>query len=134
MKALCYLAAPPMEMGMNIVYVEDDPANILLLERVTHSTGDYLTTFADAETALESDLVWDADLLLVDIHLPGELSGLDMTDILRQHGVDAPVIVITAYDTPEYLARCREIGGDLYLVKPVSVPDLVDLLNEYRAY
>lgn len=119
---------------MNIVYVEDDPTNILLLERVTHSTGDYLATFTDAETALESDTLWDADLLLVDIHLPGDLSGLDMTEYLRENGVMTPVIMITAYDTPEYLARCREIGGDLYLVKPVSVPDLVDLLNEYRAY
>ena len=45
---------------MNIVYVEDDPTNVLLLERVTHSTGDYLATFTDAETALESDTIWDA--------------------------------------------------------------------------
>ncbi len=119
---------------MNIVYVEDDPTNILLLERVTHSTGDYLATFMDAESALDSDTTWNADLLLVDIHLPGEMNGLDMAEILRQHGVNVPVVVITAYDTPEYLARCREIGGDMYLVKPVSVPELVELLNEYRAY
>ncbi len=117
---------------MNIVYVEDDPTNILLLERVTHSTGDYLATFTDAESALDSAELWDADLLLVDIHLPGELNGLDMTDILRRNGVNAPVIVITAYDTPELLARCREIGGDMYLVKPVSVPELVELLNDFR--
>ncbi len=119
---------------MNIVYVEDDPANIMLLERVTHSTGDALITFADAETALDSDTIWDADLLLVDVHLPGELNGLDMADILRRHGVDAPMVVISAYDTPEYVARSGQLGTDQYLVKPVSVPELMDLLNNYRPY
>lgn len=117
---------------MNIVYVEDDPTNILLLERVTNNTGDYLVTFMDAESALDSDLIWDADLFLVDIHLPGELNGLDMADILRQNGVDVPVIMITAYDIPDYIERSRVVGGDLYLVKPVSVPELVELLNDYR--
>jgi len=117
---------------MNIVYVEDDPTNILLLERVTNNTGDYLVTFMDAETALDSDVIWDADLFLVDIHLPGEINGLDMADILRQNGVQVPVIMITAYDIPDYIERSREVGGDLYLVKPVSVPELVELLNDYR--
>lgn len=119
---------------MNIIYVEDDPTNILLLERVTYSTGDFLVTFADAESALDSDVIWDADLFLVDIHLPGDLNGLDMTDILRQNGVNVPVVMITAYDLPDYVERCRDIGGDLYLVKPVSVPELVEVLNEFRTY
>lgn len=117
---------------MNIVYIEDDPTNILLLERVTYSTGDYLTTFTDAESALDSDLIWDADLLLVDIHLPGDLNGLDMTEVLRENGLTTPVVMLTAYDFPEYMARTRELGGDLYLVKPISVPELVEVLNDYR--
>jgi two-component system, NarL family, capsular synthesis sensor histidine kinase RcsC len=119
---------------MNIVYIEDDPTNVLLLDRVTRSTGDDLITFADAETALHSDTIWNADLFLVDIHLPGALNGLDLTDILRRNGIDVPVVMITAYDFPEYVDRCRDIGGDLYLVKPVSVPELVELLNDYRSY
>ncbi len=119
---------------MNIVYVEDDPANIMLLERVTHSTGDTLITFSDAETALESDVIWNADLLLVDVHLPGELNGLDMADILRRHGVETPMVVISAYDTTEYVERSGQLGTDQYLIKPVSVPELMDLLDNYRPY
>jgi CheY-like chemotaxis protein len=117
---------------MNIIYVEDDPTNISLLERVTNSTGDMLVTFNDAESALDSDFIWEADLFLVDIHLPGDLNGLDMADILRQNGIEVPVVMITAYDLPDYIARYREIGGDLYLVKPVSVLELVEVLDGYR--
>jgi CheY-like chemotaxis protein len=124
----------PLGAKMNIVYVEDDPTNVLLLERVTNSTGDALVTFTDAESALDSETIWDADLFLVDIHLPGNINGLDMTDVLRQNGINVPVVMITAYDLPDYVRRCREVGGDLYLVKPVSVPELVELLNDYRAY
>jgi CheY-like chemotaxis protein len=118
---------------MNIIYVEDDPTNILLLERVTNATGDVLIKFNDAESALESGSIWQADLFLVDIHLPGSINGLDMADILRQNGITTPVVMITAYDLPDYIARCRQIGGDLYLVKPVSVPELVEVLNDYRS-
>lgn len=119
---------------MNIVYVEDDPTNVMLLERVTSSTGDVLVTFSDAESALNSEAIWDADVFLIDIHLPGDLSGLDFADILRQNNINAPVIMITAYDLPDYVARYRELGGDLYLVKPVSVPELVEVLNDFRSY
>jgi CheY-like chemotaxis protein len=119
---------------MNIIYVEDDPTNVLLLERVTHSTGDALITFTDAESALDSDMIWAAELFLVDVHLPGKLNGLDMTDILRRNGVNVPIVILSAYDLPDYIQRCRDVGGDLYLVKPVSVPELVELLNEYRSY
>jgi two-component system secretion system response regulator SalR len=117
---------------VNIVYVEDDPANVLLLDRVTYSTGVALLPFQDAESALESGAIGDADLLLVDIHLPGALNGLDMTEVLRDHGVDVPVVMITAYDLPDYVQRTRALGGDQYLVKPVSVSDLMNLLNGYR--
>jgi CheY-like chemotaxis protein len=117
---------------MNIIYVEDDPTNILLLERLTKSTGDVLVTFSDAESALHSDFIWDADLFLVDIRLPGDINGLDMADILRRKGITAPLVMITAYDLPDYVARYRALGGELYLVKPVSVPELVEVLNDYR--
>lgn len=117
---------------MNIIYVEDDPGNIQLVQRLTRSTGDLLATFPDAESALASDAIWDADLILVDIRLPGKLTGLDMTGMLRDYGVNVPVVMITAYDLPDYMARYRDVGADLFLIKPVSIPELVDVLNEYR--
>ncbi len=117
---------------MNIIYVEDDPGNIQLLQRLTRTTGDRLATFGDAESALQSDAIWDADLILVDIRLPGKLTGLDMTSVLREHGINVPVVMITAYDLPDYIARYRDVGADLFLIKPVSVPELVDVLNEFR--
>ncbi|WP_119065380.1 response regulator [Aggregatilinea lenta] len=117
---------------MNIIYVEDDPGNIQLVQRLTRSTGDTLQTFPDAESALSSETIWDADLILVDIRLPGKLTGLDMTGLLRDHGLNVPVIMITAYDIPDYIERYRDVGANLFLIKPVSVPVLVDVLNEYR--
>ncbi|HML22748.1 MAG TPA: response regulator [Aggregatilinea sp.] len=117
---------------MNIIYVEDDPGNIQLVQRLTRSTGDLLLTFPDAESALASDAIWNADLILMDIRLPGKINGLDMTGMLRQHGLNVPVIMITAYDLPDYVERYRDVGADLFLIKPVSVPELVDVLNEYR--
>lgn len=117
---------------MNIIYVEDDPGNIQLVQRLTRSTGDLLQTYPDAESALASEAIWDADLILVDIRLPGKLNGLDMTGMLREYGLDVPVIMITAYDLPDYVSQYRDVGANLFLIKPVSVPVLVDVLNEYR--
>jgi CheY-like chemotaxis protein len=59
------------------------------------------------------------------------MSGLELTRLLRQKGVDVPVIGITAYDTL-YADQYEASGLDTYLEKPVAIQDMLDLINTYR--
>ncbi len=117
---------------MHIIYVEDNASNIALLERVVHQTGDTLTTFTSAEEAVRSISSGDADLILTDLDFGGDMDGLELIEILRERGIDAPIVAVSAYDLPDYVQRAEIAGNDAFVVKPVSVATLIDLINAYR--
>ncbi len=118
---------------MHIIYVEDDPTNIALVERVLHNTQDTLSTFTTAEEAAEQIRPGDADLILTDIDFGvGAMNGIKLTEILRARGIDVPIIAITAYDLQDYARWAEKAGSSQYMVKPVSVPELLNILEHYR--
>jgi CheY-like chemotaxis protein len=117
---------------MHIIYIEDDPTNIALVERVVRMAHDTLTTYVSAEDAAIQIQAGDADLILTDIDFGGGMNGLELTQILRERGVTIPIIAITAYDLQDYMRWAEQAGSDQFVVKPVSVPHLLDILDFYR--
>ncbi len=117
---------------MHIIYVEDEDSNIALLERVVNQTGDTLTAFTSVEEAVHHIYPGDADLILTDLDFGGGMDGLQLIEILRERGVSAPIVAISAYDLPDYLHRAEAAGNDAFVVKPISVALLIDIINTYR--
>ena len=77
-----------------------------------------------AEVAMDGDAALDRltedppfDLLILDGALPGR-SGLEVLKILREDQTDAPVLVLTAGDTPDAIVRALNLGADATLAKP----------------
>jgi CheY-like chemotaxis protein len=118
---------------MRIVYVEDNLANVALIERICHMNDDELVTFSDAEEALSEINPGIADLILMDLNLGNRsLDGLQLTRLLRQKGVGEPIVAITAYDTLGYADQYAAAGCNYYVRKPVSVRSMLNLINDYR--
>jgi CheY-like chemotaxis protein len=118
---------------MRIVYIEDNAANVALVERICHLSKDEIVTFTNADEALSELEPESADLILMDLHLGNRsINGLELTRLLRQKGITVPIIAITAYDSMGYADQYEAAGCDKYLRKPVSIPHIVNLLNEYR--
>ncbi|MBI5960025.1 MAG: response regulator [Chloroflexi bacterium] len=117
---------------MRIIYIEDDPTNIALVERVVRMGHDTLTTYMTAEEAAASIIPGAADLILTDIDFGDGMSGLELTRLLRERGINVPIIAITAYDLQEYVRWAELVGNDNFMVKPVNVPDLINLFDFYR--
>jgi two-component system, NarL family, capsular synthesis sensor histidine kinase RcsC len=118
---------------MRILYIEDNPTNVALINRVIQMSGDELHTFDTAEDALEKSDISSFDVIITDIFLGENLmDGLDFTATLRERGVTAPIIAITAYDFDAYERRSMDAGSDFYLVKPIAPVDIVNLLNNLR--
>ncbi|MBK6689718.1 MAG: response regulator [Deltaproteobacteria bacterium] len=63
------------------------------------------------------------DLVLMDIHLPGDLDGIECARALRD-GFDVPVVFLTAYSDADTLSRAASVGPHGYLVKPVRTDEL----------
>jgi len=106
---------------MRTLVIEDDQAQRESLYGQLVGLGQDVTAVADAESALVAHLREPFDLLLVDWVLPG-MDGLRLVQRLRsQPGGDSPfVIVVTARDRPEDLARVLDAGADDYLAKPID--------------
>ncbi len=118
---------------MRIVYVEDNLANVALIERICHMNSDQLVTFTEAESALAEIGPGSADLILMDLNLGNRsMDGLRLTRMLRQKGVSEPIIAITAYDTMGYADQYAAAGCNDYVRKPVSIRGMLNLINDYR--
>jgi len=109
---------------MKILIVEDE-----------QKTGDYLkqglTEFGFTVDLARNGLdglylakTGDFDLIILDVMLPG-LNGWQVLDALRQHGLQIPVLFLTAKDQVEDRVKGLELGADDYLVKPFAFSELV---------
>lgn len=112
---------------MRILYVEDNPANLFLVKRVARMGNHEVLNYIDGEDALANFERDKPDLVLMDIQLSGELSGLDVVKRLRADGYTLPIVAVTAYAMLGDRERCIEAGCDDYLAKPLPVPQLVEL-------
>jgi DNA-binding response OmpR family regulator len=65
-----------------------------------------------------------ANLILMDVHLP-DSSGFALIDKLRQSGVETPVIFLTGESDEVKKVKGLEMGGDDYITKPFSFPELI---------
>lgn len=118
---------------MRIIYVEDNVANVALVERICHMNSDELVTYNEAESALADIDPGTADLILMDLNLGSRsMDGLRLTRMLRQKGVNEPIVAITAYDTMGYADQYVAAGCNDYVRKPVSIRGMLNLINGYR--
>lgn len=118
-----------------VMYVEDNPTNIRLMEQILDLVSDAeLTSTHTAENALEMVNSVNPDLILMDINLPG-MNGIQALNRLRASPdtESVPVIAISADAIPESIQRGLEAGFHSYLTKPIRVDEILDIIDSIRA-
>lgn len=105
--------------GGSILIVDDDEGNRTMLSRRLQRLGFQTTTAENGRSALEKLKDARFDLMLLDIQMP-ELNGYQVLECLKADPAirDVPVIVLSASDEIERVARCIEMGAEDYLPKP----------------
>jgi len=83
-----------------------------------------VTEAADGAAALEAIRARSADLVVLDLMMPG-VDGIEVCRRLRQDGNDVPVIMLTALGSEQERVVGLEIGADDYVTKPFSPRELV---------
>jgi len=116
---------------MRILYVEDNPANLFLVQRVARMGDHEVIHYVEGQPALDRFKEDKPDLVLMDIQLPGKLTGLDVVKTLRAAGHKTPIIAVTAYAMSGDREKCLAAGCDGYLAKPLPVGELVELFKRY---
>lgn len=115
-----------------LLYVEDNPANLVLVEQLIARRADLkLLTAVDAHSGLELIHSFLPDVILMDINLPGGMSGFDALEILRNDPATAhiPVIALSANAVPRDIEKGISAGFFRYLTKPIKVNEFMDALD-----
>ncbi|MBF0251882.1 MAG: GAF domain-containing protein [Alphaproteobacteria bacterium] len=118
-----------------IVYVEDNPANIALMQSILrHIDGLELTAVHTAELGLEVIRTERPDLVLMDINLPG-MSGIEALARMREDETmkDIPTIAISAAAMPSEVQAGLDAGFLAYLTKPFNVAEMLGVIKDILA-
>ncbi len=115
---------------MNILIVEDEAFTASLLKMLMVRRGHMvLGPVATGEEAVQLGLSAKPDVILMDIHLAGEMDGIDAVGAIHKE-VKVPVIFITAYDDPAIVERAMLHNPLAYLKKPVNPNDIEQVLRQ----
>ncbi len=118
-----------------ILYVEDNPANVVFMRDLVSSFENVdLITAPTAELGIELARVRHPRVIVMDINLPG-MSGLDALMALRRlpETRDIPVIALTAAASERDRQRGTQAGFHRYLTKPVKVDEFEAVVEELLA-
>ena len=113
---------------MQLLLVEDDREIQSFLKHALTEAGFRVDLAADALSAEHLALDGDHDVLIVDLGLP-DMDGIALILRLRQLGVHAPVLILSARRSVDDRVRGLEQGGDDYLTKPFALAELLARLR-----
>jgi adenylate cyclase len=117
-------------MPAKILYIEDDPSNLKLVQDILTAVGYVVLLGQSAEDGIAMALEKQPDLILIDMYLP-RMNGIEVILHLRtqpqtQH---TPIIGFSAH--PESEKKCLDAGGNLFLTKPVTRATLLDVVARF---
>src|SRR5574341_1034747 len=107
-----------------VLIVEDEPDMATGLRDNLQFEGYQVTVAADGESAVRAALQLRPQLVLLDVMLPG-IDGFEVCRRLRQKGLRAPILMLTARGQEIDKVRGLELGADDYITKPFGVRELL---------
>ena len=113
---------------MRLLLVEDESEIQGFLRRALTEAGYQVQVAGDARTAERLATEENHDVLIIDLGLPDE-DGISLILRLRQQGVTAPVLILSARRSVDDRVRGLEQGGDDYLTKPFALAELLARLR-----
>ena len=114
-----------------LLYVEDNPANLMLVEDLIARRSDIrLISASDGNQGVEMALASLPDVILMDINLPG-MSGIDALRILSKDlsTMHIPIIALSANAIPRDIEKGLEAGFFRYLTKPIRIDEFMGSLD-----
>lgn len=119
-------------MAKRILYVEDNPRNRLLVRRILEVEGYQLLEAVDGETGWVTATCEQPDLILMDLRLPGAISGFELTRRLKRHPDlwRVPIVALTAYGE-EAEAKAMAAGCDGFLHKPADIAQIRAAIHQF---
>ena len=116
---------------IKIIIADDNPQYIEGLEVLLSTSSKYkiLDTYENGLKLVQSDKLYLADLLLIDIEMP-EMNGLDAAKIINVAHPNLPMIAITMYQDKLYLIDIISVGFNAFVHKPEAAKNLLNVIEQ----
>jgi CheY-like chemotaxis protein len=119
-----------------LLYVEDNPANLLLVENLMERRPDIrLLTARDGQSGVQTARSARPHVILMDINLPG-ISGIKALQLLRDSPGTAqiPVVALSANAMPRDIEKGLDAGFFRYLTKPIKIDEFMQTLDDALSF
>lgn len=114
-------------MGNNILYIEDNPDNMMLVKRALEARGYCLLQAMNGLTGVATAENENVDLILLDINLP-DIDGYEVARLIRNSSKSQlayiPIIAVTANALKGDAEKALSAGCDVYMSKPINIREL----------
>jgi len=114
-------------MSHNILYIEDNPDNMMLVQRALETRGYHLLKAMKGEEGIAKAESEQVDLILLDINLP-DIDGYEVARRLRASSKRelkvVPIIAVTANALKGDAEKALNAGCDVYMSKPINIREL----------
>ena len=115
-------------MGHNILYVEDNPDNMILVKRALEARGYALFGAVTGQEGVDIAEKEEVDLILLDVNLP-DIDGYEVARRLRSNSkkpalAHVPIIAVTANALKGDAEKALSAGCDVYMSKPINIHEL----------
>ncbi len=118
------------QVPIRILIVDDHPVVLAGLTSMlgTQAQMEVAGSASSGEEALEMLRGVTADLLLIDLRMPG-LNGIDTLHALKRAKIDIRVIILTSFETDEDIYRAVQAGAQGYLLKDAPQSDMIEAIR-----
>ena len=113
--------------SLTVLYVEDEEVSREPCSKFLSCLVGVLVTAINGAEGLDAWRQHKPDIIITDIRMP-VMDGLTMLQEIRRVDRAVPVIILSAFEEPEYLKRCIDLGVSGYVVKPVDVSRFTEAL------
>lgn len=120
---------PTVESPITVFIVDDHPMVRAGLQALLNSRSvDVVGESATGNEAVERVKELKPDVILMDIRMP-DMDGLEATQLIKQEVPATSVIIITSYESKDYLRRAIEAGASGYMLKGMSKDSLIEAIR-----
>ena len=107
-----------------LLLIEDEPALVRALTDSLRAHGFDVVVATDGQAGLDAALRGNADLMLLDVMLP-VVNGYEICREVRAHGLDVPIVMLTAKGQEADIILGLDVGADDYITKPFRIGELL---------
>jgi len=123
--------ADQLQPGLRVLLAEDNPTNQKFVRAVLDKAGCHVALAQDGAEAVQMAGSRRFDVILMDVEMP-RLDGFAATRALRERGIEAPIVGLTAHAIKGFREQCLQAGMNDYLSKPIRGRDLRARLAEIQ--